>query len=377
MLRLENPFITSGYHSPKYFCDRKAETGLLSKYIRNGNNITLFALRRLGKTGLIHHVFNSLASSKKITCLYVDILPTTDIRTFTNSLASAIFSRFPEKKSIGSKFIALLKSFRPVISYDPLTGNPELSFALANAGEYEKTIQQIFSFLDKLNRRIVIAIDEFQQILNYPEKNTEALLRSIIQRLKNINFIFCGSNQRLINEMFRDAKRPFYNSALYMTLENISPLEYSAFILSKFKEVQKSISSEAINFILAFTDTHTYYTQVLCNQVFASNKKNISLTDVHEISAALLSQNEPVFYQFRNLLTAAQWNLLIAISKEEKVVQLYAADFIKKYTLESSSLVKRNIESLLSKEMVYLRSDSEKSYYSVYDKFLMRWLSRQ
>lgn len=53
-----NPFITSGYISAKYFCDRITETTTLTRYITNGNNVALISPRRLGKTGLIEHCFH-------------------------------------------------------------------------------------------------------------------------------------------------------------------------------------------------------------------------------------------------------------------------------------------------------------------------------
>lgn len=369
-----NPFITSGYHSPPFFCDRKEETRILLSQIKNGNNITLFALRRLGKTGLIHHVFHQLSRSKKYACIYTDIFPTTNLKEFTNSLATAIYNRFPEKKGIGQRFLSILKLLRPVISYDAMTGNPEIMLDLGQSKEYEKTIQQLFAFLDKQPVQIVIAIDEFQQITAYPEKNTEALLRTYMQQLKNCRFIFCGSNHRIMGEMFNNSKRPFYGSCSNVSLDFIEETEYSRFIQSQFAAYKRKISTDAIDFILQFTNTHTYYTQALCNHVFASGIKSVSLEDVRNACSDLLMQNENVFYQYRNLLTSAQWKLLTAIAKEGKLLKPHATEFIRKHHLGSSSLVKRSLEALLAKEMVYYNSGIKEPYYAVYDKFLMRWL---
>lgn len=74
-----NPFVSTGYKRPTYFCDRKKESKQLSQFMINGANITLFAIRRLGKTGLIHHVFYPYQNSRKIACIYVDILATKNI----------------------------------------------------------------------------------------------------------------------------------------------------------------------------------------------------------------------------------------------------------------------------------------------------------
>jgi uncharacterized protein len=374
MEQVLNPFMTSGYPGSAYFCDRQEETRLLLSHIKNNNNITLFALRRLGKTGLIHHVFNQLSASKKTICIYIDIFPTTNLKEFTNRLATAIYSRFPEKKGIGQRFLSFLKLLRPVFSYDALTGNPEVTLDLGQPKEYEKTIQQLFAFLDSQSAKIVIAVDEFQQITTYPEKNVEALLRTYIQQLKNTRFIFCGSNQRIMTEMFANAKRPFYGSCINISLDFITQEQYSAFIVNHFKLKGRHITKEAVDFILEFTQSHTYYTQLLCNQVFATNSKQVTLENIQSVCASLLAQNENTWYQYRSLLTKAQWNLLTAIAKEEKVTKPHASQFIKKYDLDSASLIKRGLEALLTKEMVYYYTQTKEPFYAVYDKFLMRWL---
>jgi AAA+ ATPase superfamily predicted ATPase len=369
-----NPFVISGYHGPDWFCDRLPETRLLLSHIKNGNNVTLFALRRLGKTGLIHHVFHHLAASKKTACIYVDIFSTKSLREFTNQLATAVYNRFPEKKGIGQRFFSLLKLLRPVISYDALTGNPEVSLDLAMPKDYERTIQQILSFLESQPVKTVIAIDEFQQITTYPEKNTEAILRTYIQPLKNCSFIFCGSNQKIMSEIFNNAKGPFYGSCLNVALSFIDEKEYAGFIEKLFRQFKKNIDKEATAYILSFTERHTYYTQLLCNQIFAGGEKNITIETVLSACADLLVQQESNFYQFRNLLTQTQWQLLTAIAKETKVQKPYSSEFIKKYQLGTPSMVTRTLESLLAKEMIYYNSGIKEPYYAVYDKFLMRWL---
>ena len=374
MRQPSNPFITSGYFGPDYFCDREAETRHLLSHIKNENNITLFALRRLGKTGLIRHVFQQLAASRKTACIYIDIFATNDLKGFTNRLASSVYARFPEQKGIGQRFLSFLKLLRPVISYDALTGNPEISLDLGAPREYEKTIQQIFSFLDGQGIRIVVAIDEFQQILTYPEKNTEALLRTYMQQLKHTRFIFCGSNQHIMTEMFSNARRPFYGSCMNLTLDFIDKNEYAKFITRQFKKHGRILAETPLEFILDFTQLYTYYTQTLCNHVFATGIKAPSLSDVQDTTAKLLAQNESTYYQYRSLLTASQWQLLTAIAKEERLLQPHSFSFIKKHDLGSPSLVKRSLEALLAKEMVYYTGGTKEPYYAVYDKFLMRWL---
>ena len=374
MEKVFNPFLVSGYKDAAHFCNRKTETDALKKNIKNNRNTTLFAIRRLGKTGLIHHVFNSYSTNKKVACIYIDILNTQNLKEFTNQLATAIYNRFPENKSIGKKFVDLIKLLRPTINYDSLSGEPELSFSLGEPKHYEKTIQQLFTFLDNQNINIVFAIDEFQQILEYPEKNTEALLRTHIQQLKHTNFIFCGSNQKMMHQLFNSAKRPFYGSCVNMHLDFIEVKDYELFISNLFKQHKKEITKEAIAFILDWTCCHTFYTQYFCNFLFAASHTKISLADVKTNATAILNLNESTYFQYRNLITKSQWNLLAAIAKENKLYKAHSKQFINRYNLGTSSMVSRSIEALIEKELIYFNAGVDKPYYEVYDKFLMRWI---
>jgi len=370
-----NPFLINGYQNPELFCDRENETKTLLNNILNQSNTAFFAQRRLGKTALIQHSFH-LLKRKKFNCIYLDIYATQNLKDFANQLANSIYQLFPENKSIGKRFIEAIKALRPVVKLDELTGNPELSLDIHQGKQYEKTIPQLLHFLESQNVNIVIAIDEFQQILNYPETNTEALLRSTIQQLKNVHFIFCGSNQKMMHYIFDNAKRPFYASTKTINLQKIEANKYASFIKQLFEKNKFKIDNESIELILELTDSHTYYTQRLCHEIFANGQKNIKATIVLQTLNAILIENEGTFFQYRNLLTPIQWNLLKAIAIEKKVEKPYSQTFIYKHHLGNSAGVKRSIEALIEKEMVFYNPSLKNAYYEVYDKFLMRWLQK-
>lgn len=370
-----NPFLINTYLEPEYFCDREIETKTLISTIHNQGNTAFFAQRRLGKTALIQHTFY-LLRKKKAVCIYLDIYATLNLKELTNQLANAIYKEFPVTKSIGKRFMEAIKVLRPVISIDELSGTPELTLDITQTKQYEKTIPQLLQFLDEQNIKVVIAIDEFQQILSYPEKNVEAILRTAIQQLKNVNFIFCGSNQHLMHQIFRSGKSPFYASTKNINLQKIDPTLYGNFIKKHFEQHKFKINKESIDLILDLTHGHTYYTQLLCHEIFASGIKIIKTQTILLALGIILMDNQGTYFQYRNLLTSGQWNLLKAIAKEEKISQPYAQDFIYKYRLGNAASVKRSIESLIEKEMIFHNISEAMPHYEVYDKFLMRWLQR-
>ena len=135
-----NPFIISGYQGPELFCDRENETRTLISNAENGVNTTLISIRRMGKTGLILHTMERLSKNKNHICIYVDIYATQNLKDFANKLGSAILDAFPEKNSAGKKFMNLLKGLRPVLTYDVLTGQPQVSFTFSTQQQYEHSI---------------------------------------------------------------------------------------------------------------------------------------------------------------------------------------------------------------------------------------------
>lgn len=374
MKNIANPFLTNGYESPSSFCDRINETNILIRNVQNGMNTTLFSMRRMGKTGLLHHTIYQLERKRQAYGIHIDIFATQNLQDFTNQLASSILQKFPQKVGFGKQFIEFIKRLHPIISYDNLTGQPEITFDYNQTKRHETSIEQILKFLDSQKKLCVIAIDEFQQITHYPEKNVEALLRTYIQKLKNVRFIFSGSHKHLLHDLFNDVKRPFFASTQMLNLGSIDKKMYAAFILKKMLEHKKNITTEAIDYILEFTNTHTYYTQVLCNRIFATGVKKIDLNFATYHSHQILQEQEGIYYQYNKLLTNIQWQLLKAIAKDEKVYAITSKKFSSNHQVGTASNIQRATEALLNKEMIYTEQDTKGTYFQVYDCFLMRWL---
>ncbi|MEE9348822.1 MAG: ATP-binding protein [Flavobacteriaceae bacterium] len=368
-----NPFLIKNYHSPYYFCDRDEETKQLIHQIKNQYNIAFFAQRRVGKTALIKHLFHHL-EKKKYTCIYIDIYATQNLNDLTNQLANSIYVALQQRKSVAKKYWESIKLLRPILKINEFSGVPELSLDVSQHQNTEKTIPQLLQFLDNLKLKVVIAIDEFQQILTYPEKNVEAILRTVIQQLKNTQFVFTGSDQSMMHEIFNNAKRPFYASVKNLNLKRIPLNIYGDYIKRQFNNNKYTIAKDAIDSILHFTDAHTYYTQILCHDIYAQRVKKITNALVIETINGILKENEGVYYQYRNLLTKTQWKLLIAVSKQEKVFMPYGKEFINTHQLGTPASVRRSLESLVTKDLVYHNSSVEKSYFETQDKFLLLWI---
>jgi hypothetical protein len=270
-----------------------------------------------------------------------------------------------------------IKGFRPMIGYDSLTGQPQIQISYQSAQEKEYTLLGLLRFLENQGDKIVVAIDEFQQISDYPEKNIEALLRTYTQNLSNIHFIFCGSRKAMMIDLFSNVKRPFYASTQYLSLEKIDSEVYSKFILDHFAESGIGMTEDSLAMVLDWSLLHTFYTQSLCNMLYYMADDQVTIDTVKRACVELLKRNEPVFYQYRQLLTSAQWNFLIAIAKEGEVKQLTAQKFIAKYEIGTPANARRISRALVEKELLLEITNKKVTTYRVYDVFLSRWLENE
>lgn len=365
-----NPFPTTGYFGPEYFCDREEESLKISQFLKNGQSCILMGNRRLGKTALIHHVKGFLP--KDWIFLYLDILPTGSEREFLDTFGSALLRSFNEKSKLGRNVWEFIKSLQPTISFDQLSGLPQVSFLSVNT---QKPIEDILLFLSKLDYNTVIAIDEFQQITQYPEKNTDAWLRSIIQQLQNVYFIFSGSQQSILNELFSSPSRPFFRSATPIKIEKIHHPEYKEFIIRHFSLAGKSISGQMVDEVLEWTKCYTYYVQMLCNRLYQLPNRQYFKEDWLKCAKDILKEQEAFFIHYRTLLSPQQWKLLVAIAKTGEVTAPTSKDFIGKNNLGNPSTVFKSLDALRDKEMIIKAYDKDgNTTYEVYDVFFERWI---
>ncbi|MDR0830146.1 MAG: ATP-binding protein [Prevotellaceae bacterium] len=366
-----NPFLITGYYSPDYFCDRETETVKIISALENDRNISLMSPRRFGKTGLIHHVFyNILEQDKNAVCIYLDIYSTQNLNDFVKIFAESVLGKVDGNlEKAMKKFASFFKSFRPTLSYDALSGQPELSVKIEQETA-DKSLQEVFLYLKQSEKRCYIAIDEFQQVAEYQEKGTEALLRSYIQFLPNVKFIFSGSRQHLMSEIFLSAKRPFYQSTQIMSLDMVNRSRYYEFANGHFQKNGFALSKECFEYIYAKFEGHTWYVQAVLNRLYEYRKNIDELSIVYDAVQELLEENTYSYQELLNAYSAIQVNLLKAIAKEKVVPQINAGDFIFKYSLKNASSISRSSKKLLDNELIY---KSEKGYI-VYDRFFSLWL---
>lgn len=372
--KIRNPFVISGYVSAEYFCDREVESDELTRAFFNERNMVIVSPRRMGKTGLIEHCFHYKQTQEEFYTFFIDIYATGTLKEFVFALGKHIFETLkPKGKKFVEQFFTIISSLRPAFKLDTMSGQPVFDIGIGDIKQPELSLEEIFMYIEEADKRCIVAIDEFQQIAKYPEKNVEAMLRTYIQKCKNANFIFSGSQRHMMQNMFFSASRPFYQSASLLNLEAIKPERYKEFVHAHFDEAGKKISDECIERVYGLLEGHTWYMQVLFNRFYEQLERDeeMSIALADQLLHSTVESNKTVYQSMVAMLSERQKEVLFAIAKEGKISEITSTEFIKKHGLHSPSSVQSAVRQLLEKEFV----TKEGAIYYVYDRFFGLWLA--
>lgn len=375
---MTNPFVvTERYVGPEYFCDRETETAELLSNIVNGRNTVLISLRRMGKSGLVSHLYNKEEIRRGYECFFLDIYDTTSIDDFVLLFSKEVVSRLQSQgMKFIEKFISIVNSMRVSFGSDPVTGQPSIEVSLQEIKNPVKTLEQIFSFLESSSQPCVVTIDEFQQIVDYKEgKKHIATLRTLVQSCVKTRFIFSGSNRRMMSKLFNSPSEPFFMSSSPIMLEPINKEKYVEFVSAHFGEADKPITTESIEYVYERFDGHTWFIQYVFNRLYEMSGKDTPATKelADEAVSYILSLFSPMFKEIFARMSEKQRALLVAISKERKVTAPTGEEFISKYSLRSASAVQGAMRPLIEDETIAFNNGS----YFITNRFFSLWLSRR
>ncbi|HER08208.1 MAG TPA: ATP-binding protein [Bacteroides sp.] len=343
-----NPFLTKSYIGPEYFIDRIKETDILTEAIENDRNLTLFSHRRLGKTMLLSHVFAKL-DKKRYQPLFIDLFATRNITHLIRKTTEVFYDRKALHQGVFNKILGGLGAS---ISFDPITGSPQVNFSMTDRNMVLKSLPELFKQLEKSKKKVVIAFDEFQEVAGYEEEIAEATIRTIMQEFPAITFIFSGSKKSLMNEIFTDANRPFFQSTQMMELHEIDQDLYANEVHSILERHHKNFDPEVIRKILEETYCHTGFTQMVLSRVYSESVNTIDFEVYRQVWSGILEDHKSMAREQEFLLPRLQWQTLVAVAKEEFVSAPQSKEFIHKYHLSTPSSVARAIKALLDKGII-------------------------
>ena len=370
-----NPFFIGRYVDKQYFCDREKDTETLVRHILNGRNVALISPRRLGKSGLIHHTFAQDVIKDRYTTIYVDIYATKDLCEMVKALSEAIVKAVGQKKSWHEKFFSFIKSLRVGFHIDAVSGEPSFDIGIGDIENPDKTIRELFDYMEASEKPCILAIDEFQQIREYPQTNTEAFIRSLVQQCSRTSFIFCGSKRHTMTDIFYSPAKPFFQSVISQSLKPIPMETYVEFAGRMFSQRRKILDRAAAEAIYRMFDGCTWYMQMMMNEMFALTKEGMTCTTEYIDFAwdNIIMAQEDRYQAILYGLAPKQKQLLQAIASDRTVEGITSSDFVKRHRLVSASSVQAALKPLLKNDIV----TCEEGTYRIYDYFFADYLAKK
>ena len=370
-----NPFFIGRYVGAQYFCDREKDTDTLIKHIVNGRNVALISPRRLGKSGLIHHTFAQKSIQENYVTIYVDIYSTSNLCEMAKALSESIVKAIRSQQKWHDRLFDFIKSLRIGFKTDAVSGDSTFNIGIGDLQYPEKTISELFELLEQLDKPCILAIDEFQQIREYPEKTSEAFIRTLVQQCSRTSFIFCGSKRHMMTDIFYSPAKPFFQSVISHTLQPIPMETYIDFAGRMFAKKGKMIDKFTIRLVYSMFNGCTWYMQMIMNELFALMDKDTVCTPEY-IDIAwenIVLAQEDRFISIMHSLAPKQKQILEAIAKEKTVEGITSSEFIKRHNLVSASSVQAALKPLLKNDIVI----NEDGKYRIYDYFFADYLARK
>ena len=374
--KYSNPFVLGKEIPEELFCDRKEETATLIKQISNGRNVALISHRRLGKSGLIHHCFKQQEIVNEYYTFYVDLYATSSLADLVQTFSYEVYHSLKSKSSrFLENFFSMMQSLRLGFSVDSMTGESTFHVGIGEIHSPQTTLSEIFAYLEAADKPCLVAIDEFQQIGEYSEKNVEALLRTHIQRCSNTSFIFSGSRRHTMSNMFNSPAKPFYQSAISMGLMPIPEDTYTDFACRMFSQRNKAITSEVARHAYEKYEGYTWFVHMMMNELFSMTNIGETCTIGYFPHAedTILRLQEVAYESTLAMLPIKQKQILIAIANEGYAQNVTSGSFIKKHSLQSASSVQTALKALTDKAIV-MRTEQG---YRLEDFFFAEWLRRK
>lgn len=336
------------------FTDREKETRRLKQDFENGQNMILISPRRMGKTSLVRKV-QTLVDTKSIVTVYMDIYDCRNEYEFYNKFAASLMKQTAGKAEAVMKNIKeFLVRLSPTLSFGPDPNN-ELSVSLGiTPKDYspEEILQLPERMAAKMGKHIVVCIDEFQQIGEFPDSlKVQKKMRGIWQLQNNASYCLFGSKKHLLTNLFQSKRMPFYQFGDIMFLQPIPTEDWIPFIRQKFEEKKMSISDALIEKICSTVQNQSSYVQQLAWNVMLNTTKKADEATLETAIEDLLNQNSLLFLQQIENLTAYQMNFLKAVAKGVHT-DFTSKEVLSTYDLGSKSNVSRIKTVLTQKELI-------------------------
>jgi hypothetical protein len=360
------------------FADRESELAEVEADMRNGQDLVIFAPRRLGKSSLVLKAAAGVRKRKALVA-YLNVMTAPNKTRFAERLAAAIYSDVAAPKAkLRDKALAMFQGLQiaPTITVDAMDGHLGFSFGIGHTeADVDRTIEMLLELPAKIaaerGQRVVLIVDEFQEIVDL-DPDFPKLLRSVFQGQPEVCHVYLGSKRHVMRDLFSDANEPFWRSAKQMEIGLIPPDLFGPFIVRRFRATKKELDQEVCDQLLGITRGHPYATQELCYSLWEQTPFD-GQADGELLARAmeLVLQSEHAHFSLVwDGLAAGQRVLLEALAREAG--RPLSGDYRDRHQLSPASSTQVALKALVDRELIEREADGG---YRVMEPFLAEWLT--
>ena len=244
----------------KNFIDRKKHLPLFKSYIENNQHIMIKAPRRFGKTSLVKHIFEY---EQNYEFVYIDIRLHHTLESLSKHILDKAYSFVKIENFIRQTKNSLLNLLQSIKTISiPDIAEVTVDMVSKDSDPIELFIHSL-DVVDKIatSKKINIKVifDEFQDIINLYDKNILETLRSVAQHHENITYIFLGSIESIMTQIFESKSSPFFHFANVIQLDGLDIDELYAYTLEQFDNNNITYNKDAIYQTIKFLKGHPEY----------------------------------------------------------------------------------------------------------------------
>jgi len=304
---------------------RKKEVEQIISLLKLGQSVVLMAPRRFGKTSLVLEILSRLKKDKAFTA-YIDVFSSPSINILSTKITEAVLKNhkldklFLKTRNNTINMIKNLKLKAVIEDFEFILGFPENK--QKNWELLEESIDFIEGFSKKHHHKMICAFDEFGDIKKLDGENIVKLFRSIIQRHSNSAYIFSGSYESIMNEIFINKSAPFYRLARIINLGFIDIEIFKTHYVKTLKKYNIVYNNKFICEILRFTRGHPYNSQLALQEIILYKMIHNKQAEVNDIKQSMLLAEKNYLEKSWEVLTKSKENtktLLAIITKKKSI----------------------------------------------------------
>ena len=364
-MKTENPFVYGTIVTGKHFVDREKETEEILSDMISGQHVVLYSQRKMGKSSLIEEAFGRM-DRKKAVGVRINIERASGVEDLAKLIINEILrSSYTSLDKLRAEIRGFFKNTGVRVFVDS-DGKIGIEAVFREKTEVLEDALELPERLGK-KKRLVVAFDEFQEIERFDGMQMEKTMRAIMERHRNVTYLFAGSERHLMSLIFEDKERPFYRFGKMMQLGPIPEEDLKEFITGRFKETGRKITNDALRFIIDFSEGIPFYVQAMCHEAWNLGDVDLKTAKIalENIISSLGSGFEIIW---RGIRSEYQRKLLVILTMEDGHFEPNT-EFIEKYRLKTLAHLRKAMESLEKKGLIYQNR--------IEDFFFREWIRRE